>query len=202
VEGEIVRDLSLATAGLLSPKLGGPSVFPPLPPGIAELSYANNFKWNTSEGEDRYRRGMYTYFKRTAPHPSLTTFDCPDSNTTCLERQISNTPLQALTTLNNEVYAEAARAFASRMLESGGATDAERLTVGMRSCIARPPTSEELAALVDLLATSRQWFAEHEAEAKEVAKERSPGGVAPAETAAWVATARIMLNLDEFLTRE
>ena len=107
VEGEIVRDLALSAAGLLSPKIGGPSVFPPLPPGIAELSYANNFKWNTSEGEDRYRRGMYTFFKRTAPHPNLTTFDCPDSNTTCIERRTSNTPLQALMTLNNETFAEA-----------------------------------------------------------------------------------------------
>ena len=81
VEGEIVRDLALAAAGCCRDKVGGPSVFPPLPPDVAELSYANNFKWKTSTGEDRYRRGMYTFFKRTAPHPNLTTFDCPDSNT-------------------------------------------------------------------------------------------------------------------------
>src|SRR6185437_3611092 len=86
-EGEIVRDISLDAAGLLSRKIGGPSVFPPLPPGIAELSYAGNFKWTASTGADRYRRGMYTFFKRTAPHPNLTTFDCPDANLTCVERR-------------------------------------------------------------------------------------------------------------------
>ncbi|MEX2114855.1 MAG: PSD1 and planctomycete cytochrome C domain-containing protein [Pirellulales bacterium] len=202
VEGEIVRDLSLAVSGLLSPKLGGPSVFPPLPAGIAELSYANNFKWKTSEGEDRFRRGMYTYFKRTAPHPSLTTFDCPDSNTTCLERQVSNTPLQALTTLNNEVYAEAAQALARRLILEGGSTDAERLTQGLRWCIARPPTSEELAPFAELLSSGRQWFAQHPHEAKTAVGAHPPEGVAPDEAAAWVATGRILLNLDEFLTRE
>jgi hypothetical protein len=202
VEGEIVRDLALAVSGLLSPKLGGPSVFPPLPAGIAELSYAGNFKWKTSEGEDRYRRGMYTYFKRTAPHPSLTTFDCPDSNTTCLERQTSNTPLQALTTLNNEVYNEAAQSLARRLLIEGGATDNDRLTSGLRWCIARPPASEELAPFADLLASSRQWYAEHGEDAQAAAGDKLPKGVAPADAAAWVATARILLNLDEFLTRE
>ena len=117
VEAEIVRDLALSVAGLLSDKLGGPSVFPPMPADIAELSYANNFKWNESQGEDRYRRGMYTFFKRTAPHPNLMTFDCPDANTTCVERRTSNTPLQALTTLNNETFIEAAQAMARRALQ-------------------------------------------------------------------------------------
>jgi len=81
-EAEIIRDLHLAASGLLSTKIGGPSVFPPLPAGVTELSYANNFKWATSKGEDRYRRGIYTFFKRTSPHPTLISFDCPDSNTT------------------------------------------------------------------------------------------------------------------------
>ena len=202
VEGEIVRDLALAAGGLLSPKLGGPSVFPPLPAGIAELSYANNFKWKNSTGEDRYRRGMYTYFKRTAPHPNLTTFDCPDSNTTCLKRQTSNTPLQALAMLNNEVYTEAARALARRLMTAGGENDTQRLTSGLRWCIARPPTSDELAPFADLLATSRQWYAEREDEAKTTVGSYQSEGVPTVEAAAWVATARIMLNLDEFLTRE
>ena len=94
VDGEVVRDLYLAASGLLSAKIGGPSVFPPIPEGIDALSYAGNFKWTTSKGEDRYRRGMYTFFKRTAPHPDLTTFDCPDANTTNVKRTVSNTPLQ------------------------------------------------------------------------------------------------------------
>lgn len=207
VEGEIVRDLSLSVAGLLSPKIGGPSVFPPLPPGIAELSYANNFKWKTSEGEDRYRRAMYTFFKRTAPHPTLTTFDCPDANTTCLERQTSNTPLQALTTLNNDAFVDAARALARRLLAAPVKDDQERLAQGLRWCIARPPSGDELAAFAGLLADSRRWYGEHGEEVKSLVDDGPSGGAAatgaaPAEVAAWTATARIMLNLDEFLTRE
>jgi hypothetical protein len=173
----------------------------PLPPGIAELSYANNFKWNPSTGEDRYRRGMYTFFKRTAPHPNLTTFDCPDSNTTCLVRQTSNTPLQALVTLNNENFVEAAQALARRLIEASP-NDNDRLTLGMRLCVARPPSGEERTAFAELLATSRQWYAAHEADAKTAVGAFQPAGAAPTEAAAWVATARIMLNLDEFLTRE
>ena len=128
VSGEVVRDLHLAVSGLLSNKVGGPSVFPPLPPGVAELSYANNFKWNTSKGEDAYRRGMYTFFKRTSPYPNLISFDCPDSNTSRLQRDISNTPLQALVTLNNRVFVEASQALTQRVLDKGGETDHEKLS--------------------------------------------------------------------------
>jgi len=92
VEAEIVRDVALAASGLLCDKVGGPSVFPPMPADVAALSYADNFKWKTSQGEDRYRRGMYTFFKRTAPHPNLVAFDCPDANTAALSRRTSNTP--------------------------------------------------------------------------------------------------------------
>jgi mono/diheme cytochrome c family protein len=202
VEAEIVRDLSLAASGLLSEKIGGPSVFPPLPPDIAELSYAGNFKWTTSPGEDRYRRGMYTFFKRTAPHPNLTTFDCPDSNTVCIERQTSNTPLQALVTLNNESFVEAAQALSRRLLAATAANDNERLALGLRWCIARPPTADELRAFGELLATSRQWYVAHPADTPAIVGPIQPASATPVEAAAWVATARIMLNLDEFLTRE
>ncbi len=112
VEAEIIRDVTLAASGLLSGRIGGPSVFPPIPPSITDLTYNSSFKWETSEGEDRYRRGLYTFFKRTAPHPNLTTFDCPSSNVTTVRRQRSNTPIGVLVLLNNEVYAEAARAMA------------------------------------------------------------------------------------------
>ncbi len=202
VEGEIVRDLALAAGGLLSEKIGGPSVYPPLPAGITDLSYAGNFKWNASTGEDRYRRGMYTFFKRTAPHPNLTTFDCPDANTTCVVRQTSDTPLQALTTLNNESFVEAAQAMARQALGRPAADDAERLTGALRACIVRPPSAKELAAFAELLAASRAFYAEHPADAAAIAPPPQPAGVSPAEQAAWAATLRIVLNLDEFLTRE
>jgi mono/diheme cytochrome c family protein len=224
VEAEIVRDLYLAASGLLEPRIGGPSVFPPLPPGIAELSYANNFRWGNSDWNDRpdnphrvppredvHRRGMYTFFKRTAPHPNLITFDCPDSNTTTVDRNRSNTPLQALQTLNNETFVEASRALADRLLSETGEgerplDDSDRLITLFRLCVARPPTSDELRALEAFLADARSYFREHPQEAAELLGTEGGDGDGephPREThAAWVAVSRIAMNLDEFLTRE
>ncbi len=215
VEGEIVRDLSLAASGLLDPRIGGPSVFPPLPPGIAELSYANNFRWGESEWNKRpdnphgippqkdiYRRGMYTFFKRTAAHPNLTNFDCPDANTTCIARSTSNTPLQALQTLNNEVFVDASRTLAARVWTEAAGDDEARLTRMFRLCLARTPEPSELSPLASLLADARHAFAEHPASAAALIENRSPGEVPAAEAAAWVVVARIVLNLDEFFTRE
>lgn len=195
VEAEIVRDLSLSVSGLLSRKIGGPSVFPPLPPGVAELSYAGNFKWNTSKGEDRYRRGMYTFFKRTSPHPNLTAFDCPDANVTSVKRQTSNTPLQALIMLNNQVYIEASRSFAKRLLDIKTDSDALRLGLAFRECVARPMTGTEATEFASLLEDARNWYSKHPDDAKKLSNEESPN------LAAWVATCRVMLNLDEFITR-
>jgi hypothetical protein len=194
VEGEIVRDLTLGVSGLLSSKIGGPSVFPPMPTDIAALSYANNFKWKNSEGEDRYRRGMYTYFKRTAPYPELTNFDCPDSNTTCVQRRTSNTPLQALTALNNEAFTEAAQFFAVRLVGRENVGERESLTFAFRKCVARAPTAEEVERLVKLLHASLDWYNVHPDEAKKMRRS--------VEEAAWTTVTRILLNLDEFLTRE
>ena len=194
VEAEVIRDLNLAVAGLLSKKIGGASVFPPLPAGIANLSYANSFKWNTSKGEDRYRRGLYTFFKRTSPHPNLLTFDCPDSNVACVKRNRSNTPLAALVTLNNTTYAEAAKAFAQRILKEAPADDRKRIAHGFRLCVARSPEPNETKAFINLLADSRAWYEKHPEDAKTFAGD--------GESAAWTATVRIMLNMDEFLTRE
>ena len=194
VEAEIIRDLNLAVAGLLSDKVGGPSVFPPMPAGIANLSYANSFKWNVSKGTDRYRRGLYTFFKRTSPHPNLLTFDCPDSNVACVKRNRSNTPLAALVTLNNVTYVEAAKAFAQRILKEAHPKDQERISHGFRLCVARSPEPNETEAFTNLLADSRSWYEKYPEDAKTF------GG--DVETAAWTATVRIMLNMDEFLTRE
>lgn len=194
VEGEIVRDLTLSVSGLLAPKVGGPSVFPPMPADVAALSYANSFKWKTSEGEDRYRRGLYTYFKRTAPYPGLTNFDCPDSNTTCVQRRTSNTPLQALTALNNEVFAEAARAFARSLREQPNVGDRELLALAFRKCCARAPSGPEVERLMKLLNAATDWYNTHPDEQKKVGKS--------VEEAAWTSVTRVLLNLDEFLTRE
>lgn len=189
VEGEIVRDLHLAASGLFVPKIGGPSVFPPMPPEIAALSYANNFKWSDSKGEDRYRRGMYTFFKRTAPHPDLTNFDCPDANLASIKRTVSNTPLQALTTLNATAFAEAAGALAKRVLGEPLADDTARLTRAFRLTLVRPPQPRELSTLQTLLDKARSHY-------------RGTTSSESVEPAAWTATVRILLNTDEFITRE
>ncbi len=202
VEAEIVRDLSLAAAGLLSAKVGGPSVFPPIPEGVADVNYNSAFKWSLSEGEDRYRRGMYTYFKRTAPHPSLVTFDCPDSNVTAVRRTRSNTPLAALVTLNSEPFVEAAQGLARRVLtEHPNGGDAARIGHAFLLCLSREPQDSERDRLHALLERSRAWYREREAEAAELAGPGRPGDIAASETAAWTATVRVLLNLDEFLTR-
>mgnify|MGYP002622974620 FL=1 len=203
VEGEVVRDLFLAASGLLSLKVGGPSVYPPMPPDVAALSYANNFKWENSSGEDRYRRGIYTFFKRTSPYPNLVTFDCPDANTACVERRASNTPLQALTTLNNDVYVEAAQALAQRVLNEAPDDDRARLAYAMRLCVARPPQPEELEDASELLSVARDYYAAHAEEARTltgIASTTTDDAIV-VERAAWTATARVFLNLDEFVTR-
>jgi hypothetical protein len=193
-EGEIVRDLHLAASGLLSGKIGGPSVYPPMPPEIASLSYAGNFKWTESKGEDRYRRGMYTFFKRTAPYPDLMTFDCPDANVASVRRTVSNTPLQALTTLNAQTFTEAARALAQRALDDPSADDTARMARVFQLCLIRPPQPRETSALLGLLNDARAYYAGHEDDAKKAAKD--------AESAAWTTAARILLNTDEFITRD
>ena len=202
VEAEIIRDLSLAASGLLSSKVGGPSVFPPIPAGVADVNYNSAFKWNLSQGEDRYRRGMYTYFKRTAPHPGLITFDCPDSNVTTIQRARSNTPLAALITLNSESFVETAQALARRVLnEKTALDDTGRIEHAFRLCLSRDPVPAERDRLASLLEDSRAWYRERDTEAAELAGEKLPEGLSANEAAAWTATVRVLLNLDEFLTR-
>jgi hypothetical protein len=197
VEAEVVRDLHLAAAGLLSRKIGGPSVFPPMPPEIASLSYANNFRWTESQGEDRYRRGMYTFFKRTAPYPDLVTFDCPDANVANVRRSVSNTPLQALTTLNAKTFSEAAQTLAKKITshpEAAKRSDAEKMDQLFKTCLLRSADPTESKALLALLKTSRETFESRPQEAEKFA--------ADPELASWTAVARIVLNTDEFITRD
>jgi hypothetical protein len=204
VEAEIVRDLHLAVSGLLTSRIGGPSVFPPIPKDLEKISFRSQLAWPTSTGPDRYRRGMYTFFKRSLPEPNLLVFDCPDTNETAVRRGTSNTPLQALTTLNNEVFFEAAQALARRVLQSAG-SDQERIALAFRLALARPPTERERDRLLELLRTSRDWYERHPI----VADAASVGTKAPTRTAsptpelaAWVATVNVLVNLDEFITRE
>ncbi len=202
LEAEILRDEALASSGLLVEKIGGPSVRPPQPAGISELTYAGSARWVESVGPDRYRRGMYTWFQRTSPFPMLTTFDAPDANLACVRRDRTDTPLQALTLLNDTVFVECARALGRRiMAEEQGGTEA-RLRYGFRLCVAREPTAaerERLAKLYDDLLALCQADPE---KAAKLAGPDLPAGADAAEAAAWTALARALLNLDEFVTRE
>ena len=173
-----------------------------IPAGVADVNYNSAFQWKTSEGEDRYRRGLYTYFKRTAPHPGLTTFDCPDSNVTTVRRARSNTPLAALITLNSESFVEAARGLARRVLtEQPKGGDAARLDHAFRLCLSRDPEAAERARLTALLEESRTWYKDRPTEAAALSGTSLPEGSSASESAAWTATVRVLLNLDEFLTR-
>ncbi len=207
LEAETVRDVTLAASGLLTRTVGGPSVRPPQPPGISELTYANSAKWVESTGPDRYRRGLYIWFQRTSPYPMLMTFDAPDSNVCVVRREKSNTPLQALTLLNDAVFVECAQALGRRILTEVPARSASkdvtmpRLRYGFQLCVAREPTLAELARLTRLYDELLALCKDNPAEAAKLAG-KVKADEATAETAAWVALSRALLNLDEVVTRE
>ena len=191
---EPIRDVTLAAAGLLSAKLGGPSVFPPLPKSVFESLFIESGiqTWPASSGEDRYRRGMYTFYKRAAPYPASMTFDAPERVVCTVDRPRSNTPLQALTALNDEAFVEAARALAGRMR---GATAADRAILGFRLATGRRPYAKELASILTLLERTAAKYRADPAAARKL----SPS--AP-DLAPWVVAANVLLNLDETVTRE
>ena len=183
VEGEIVRDIALAVSGLLNAKVGGPSVYPPAPEFLFQppVSYGPK-NWKEEKGGDRFRRALYTFRYRSVPYPVLQNFDAPNGDISCVRRSRSNTPLQALTTLNEPLFQEAARALAERTMKEGGTTDGARLTYVFRRSVARKPTENESATLLAFLEKQKQRL--------------------PDTTAAWTALSRVLLNLDETITKE
>ena len=210
VEGEVVRDIQLAASGLLNPALGGRSVMPPAPAFLFQppASYSP-FPWVEETGPDRYRRAVYTWRRRSTFYPMLAVFDVPQGDTSCVRRSRSNTPLQALMTLNETLAMESARALARRALADGGPTDPERITYAFRRCVGRPPTDAERSVLVKLLDAQRQRFDAGNANAWETATgaktERPadlPAGSTPAQLAAYTLVSRVLLNLDETITKE
>jgi hypothetical protein len=202
VEAEAVRDLALAAAGLLAPKIGGPSVFPVQPDGIWNVPYSS-MKWETSTGEDLRRRSLYTFLRRSSPYPGLSTFDAPSREQCTARRVRTNTPLQALTTLNDPVFVEAARGLADRMAAEGGRTAADRIAYGHRLCTARRPAERDLAALVAFHDREAGRFSDDpgSAEALLAAGGGASEGGRP-ERAALTMVASVLLNLDATLTRE
>jgi hypothetical protein len=204
VDAEIIRDIALSAGGLLDSKVGGPPVFPPIPEGVMTLGYGAPMPWETKP-RDRYRRALYTFVKRSVPYPSLQVFDAPTGESPCPRRIPSDTPLQALTTLNDPVFVEAAQAMALRVWEHGGKDDRARLDYAFELCTGRKPQPKEVATLSTLLQDEDSFFESRTTRAVQVA---SPDAKNPLEdvnltkVAAWTMVSRVLLNLDETITKE
>jgi len=201
VEAEVIRDCHLAVSGLLNTEIGGQSVRPPLPADLTSIAYASQIKWKNSEGAERYRRGLYTFFQRTVPYPMLTTFDAPDSNVACTRRERSNTPLQALTLMNDPVFFECAQALGRKAVGLSEMGAKEKLRRIFTIVLSRAPTRAELDRLVEFhAAQTRLLHKNQESVPQLVASNNAPES--NVETATFVALARTLMNLDEFVTRE
>ena len=203
------RDIALASSGLLNEKMGGRSVMPPAPAFlfVPPASYGP-FPWKDEVGDERYRRGVYVFRRRSTPYPMLQTFDVPAGESSCVRRARSNSPLQALVSLNEPMFVECARSLAKQTLENGGNNDDQRLTYAFRRVLARPPIAEEKTELLSLLNKERKRFAdgylnpnELTTGAKDVPTDL-PKGASPTQWAAYTVVARAILNLDETITKE
>jgi hypothetical protein len=179
LDAEIIRDSALKAAGVLSSKMGGPGVYPPQPTSVTTEGTYGKIEWKTSQGEDRYRRSLYTFTKRTAPFAMATTFDAPTGEACLAKREVSNSPLQALTLLNDTMFVEAAGAMAKAVMAEAQ-SDTDRLQNLFRRCVTRPAAPEELALLQSFLEKQRALPLEGEA--------------------LWSSVARAALNFDETIT--
>jgi hypothetical protein len=198
-DAEIVRDIALAASGLLNPKVGGPSVYPPAPEFlfVPPASYGPK-TWDTAEGDERYRRALYTFRFRSVPYPALQMFDAPAGDAPCTRRDRTNTPLQALTLLNEPVFVDCARALAAVTLAHGGATDEDRIAYAFRRCTARMPDTPDIETIRRFLEKQRRRIAAGALSAADILGD----GDTNVELAAWALASRVMLNLDETITRQ
>jgi hypothetical protein len=208
VEAEIVRDIALSVSGLLNPELGGRAVYPPAPEFLFQppASYGPKV-WTEEKGKDRFRRSLYTFRFRSVPYPVLMNFDAPNGDFSCVRRARSNTPLQALTTLNETQFMEAARALAARTLRDGGTTDEQHIIYAFRQVLSRKPQPAEKAELLALLGRQRRRLADGWLDVRELATgadsaPQLPPGTTPSQLAALTTVSRVLLNLDETITKE
>jgi hypothetical protein len=204
LEAEMVRDQALALSGLLSRKVGGPSVYPPQPPGMWQAAFNGERTWNTSTGGDRYRRGLYTFWRRTVPYPSMATFDAPSRETCSIRRVRTNTPLQALVTMNDPVYVEAAQSLARRIVREGGSNPEEQARYALRLCLCRPPSDAQVRQVVALYQSEEQHYRQDEKSALQLATDPLgplPAGQTAPQLAAWTVVANVLLNMDAVLTK-
>jgi cytochrome c553 len=198
VEAETVHDLALAESGLLSDKMFGPPVFPYQPEGLWDIPYSND-KWVESTGEDKRRRAVYTMIRRSSPYPSLVTYDAPSREFCTIRRVRTNTPLQALTSLNDPYFFDAARAMAQRMMKEGGSTIAERVEYGFRLTTGRPPSQSESERVTAFYQQQKDEFSKSPESAYKVIGNQAAN--AP-DIAAWTMVANVLMNSDEAITKE
>lgn len=205
-DAEVVRDIALATAGLLSLKMEGPSVIPPVPQNVLDYNYVYPSYWTAATGEDRYRRTIYGFRKRSMPDPATSNFDGPNGDVACVQRIRSNTPLAALTGLNETIFHEASRGLGLRILRESEKTDEARARYGFELCTSRSPSEPELQELITLVAQQRKRLADGWLDPKTIATGENklpdvPEGCTPQDVAAWSLVARVLLNLDETISK-
>lgn len=206
-DAEVVRDIALCASGLLVHKLGGPSVIPPVPQNVLDYNFTYPDYWKPAEGPERYRRTLYGFRKRSMPDPVMASFDGPNGDFACARRTRSNTPLAALTVLNEPVFVEASRALALRVLREGGPDDTLRIDYALLLCVARPARPAERETLLALLQSTRRRLAEGWLNPREITTGDPaklpplPDGTTPQDAAAWTVVARVLLNLDETVTK-
>jgi mono/diheme cytochrome c family protein len=204
VEGEVVQDVALAASGLLNAKIGGPSIYPPIPGNVGDTAYGG-FTWPETKGPERYRRALYTFWKRSLPFPSLSAFDVPSGEFSCPRRVRSNTPLQALTTLNERTFVEAAQAMALRIVKEGGQDNQGRAKYAFRLCTGRTPSASEVEKVLAFWQEQFAYFENRSADAIKVAVpdvKDLPAEANLHKVAAWAMVSRAILNLDETITKE
>src|SRR5437867_2091690 len=197
---ELVRDAALSASGLLYPAVGGESIRPPQPESVSKLTYGGA-KWEESQGKNRYRRGLYIHYQRTSPYPQLVNFDEPNSNVAATRRPRSNTPLQAFNLLNDPVFVEAAQSLAVRVLEEAPPSWEDRLDTLFQHCLSRRPNPNERERMAKLFERQKVIFLKEPQSVSLVAPNPVPG-TGPVEVASWVGLSRVLMNLDEFITRE
>jgi hypothetical protein len=204
LSAEMIRDQALAVGGLLSEKMYGPSVQPPRPNLGLKAAFGGSTDWQTSPGEDKYRRGLYTSWRRSIPYPSMAAFDAPSRNVCTIRRGRTNTPLQALVTLNDPVYVEAAQSLARQVIAHAPEDLAAQVDYGFRRSVGRPPSRQEKQRLEELYT---QLHVRYDAD-KELAMQMAtsfagpaPEGVDLVDLACWTVISNVLLNLDEILTK-
>lgn len=207
-EAEVVHDIALSVSGLMTDKLGGPSIIPPVPQNVLDYNFVYPEYWKPAEGSERYRRAVYGFRKRSMPDPVMSNFDAPNADAACARRIRSNTPLAALTSFNEPIFVEAARALALRVLREAGPSESQRADYAWLLCTCRTPTAAERDVILTLLKSRRQRLAEGWLNPRDVATGDPsrlpdlPAGTTPQDAAAWTLAARVLLNLDETISKK